>query len=394
MGVGFGRRPTFPICYTQVMKIQENVVLAPYSTLQIGGPAKYFAEVTNEGELKEALTSAKGKNLQVFILGGGSNVLFADIGFDGLVVRPLMKGREVSPPLPSPYDKGRVGEGILIKVGAGEELNGVVAWTVDSGWWGMENLSFIPGLTGALVIQNVGAYGQEASEIVESVEVFDTQDGSLRTFSKEQCGFTYRHSVFNTSEKGRYMILSVTLRLIKNGKPNISYKDLQSYFGRESPSQSEVREAVIKIRSGKGQDWQALPSAGSFFSNFRLNKNDFDSLLAHIASNFNPDRASELLALTQKIKAPSDDGLIKVPAAWILDNLLGLKGYMHNERVCVSPYHALNLINTGRATASDILDLFKYIRQLTYQKTGLILVNEPEFVGFEPEELKKYFALE
>ena len=201
-------------------------------------------------------------------------MLFADIGFDGLVVRPLMKGREVSPPLPSPYDKGRVGEGILIKVGAGEELNGVVAWTVDSGWWGMENLSFIPGLTGALVIQNVGAYCQEASEIVESVEVFDTQDGSLRTFSKEQCGFTYRHSVFNTSEKGRYMILSVTLRLIKNGKPNISYKDLQSYFGRESPSQSEVREAVIKIRSGKGQDWQALPSAGSFFSNFRLNKRD------------------------------------------------------------------------------------------------------------------------
>jgi len=372
------------------MEIKENTSLAPYTTLQIGGPAKYFVEVKDGEQLREAFAFAKEKNLPVFILGGGSNVLFADAGFDGLVIRPLVKGREVL----TPDVEGAQTSGVLVRVGAGEELNDVVAWTVDSGWWGMENLSFIPGLTGALVIQNVGAYGQEASEVVESVEVFDTKENVLKTFTKEQCGFTYRHSIFNTSERGRYIILFVTLSLTKNGKPNIAYKDLQNYFNGRVPSQEEVREAVIQIRTGKGQDWQALPSAGSFFSNFRLSQNDFDKLLAHIASNFSPERASELLVLTQKIKAPSDDGMIKVPAAWILDNLLGLKGYLHNERVCVSPYHALNLINTGRASAADMLDLFRHIRQLTHQKTGLTLVNEPEFVGFKPEELKRYFALE
>ena len=196
--------------------------------------------------------------------------------------------------------------------------------------------------------------------------------------------------------------------MIKNGKPNIAYKDLQNYFnispaslpplklrgGKGAiPTQAEVRDAVIKIRTGKGQDWQALPSAGSFFSNFRLTQDDFEKLLEKISAEFSQDKAEELRALATKIKAPSDDGMVKVPAAWVIDNLLGLKGYLHNERVCVSPYHALNLINTGRATANDLLGLFRYIRQLTYQKTGLVLVNEPEFVGFAPEELKKYFAL-
>ena len=196
----------------------ENMVLAPYTTLRIGGRARYFTEVANEEELRESLNFAKGNNLPVFILGGGSNVLFADVGFNGLVVRPLFKGLETSEVGPH-Y--------VQVRVGAGEVLDEVIAWTVENGWWGMENLSFIPGLSGALAIQNVGAYGQEASEVIESVEVFDMVNGKSQMLNRDECGFTYRHSRFNTYDKGRFVILSVTLKLKKDGKPNLTYKDLQ-----------------------------------------------------------------------------------------------------------------------------------------------------------------------
>lgn len=348
-------------------EIKENVPLAPLTTLRIGGNARYFVEVSNERELRESLDFAKEKSLAVFVLGGGSNILFADAGFDGLVIRPRIMG--ISP---------LVGEGMLVRVGAGEVLDDVVAWTVEQGFWGMENLSFIPGLTGALAIQNVGAYGQEASEVIESVEVMDRANYEFRIMNNEECGFTYRHSRFNTSDKGRFIILSITLRLRKSGKPNLKYKDLTEHFnslGCRTPKLGQVREAVIEIRKGKGQDPSEVWSAGSFFSNFKLTHEEFEGLCKKVG-----DRENELRDLVKKIAAPSDNGMIKMSAAWILDQLLGLKGTQVGGAK-LSDKQVLNMINVGNATASDCIELFEKTRALVLARTGLTLVNEPEFVG-------------
>ena len=337
------------------MEIKENIPLAPYTTLRIGGPAKYFIEVTNEQELNEGLAFAKARpsfakgsplgELPVFILGGGSNVLFADKGFDGLVIRPLIKGRNVQPASrwTTPNNE------ILVEVGAGEVLDDVIAWTVENDWWGMENLSFIPGLIGAMVIQNVGAYGQEASEVIESVEVMDILTLETKIISNKECKFDYRKSRFNTRDKNKFVILNVTFKLRKIGKPNISYKDLQGYFGDKMPKQKEVRGAVIKIRTDKGQDPNEIWSAGSFFKNF--------------------------------VVSDEEGNRYKISAAQVLDKTLNLKGFQVGGAK-LSEQQVLNVVNTGKATARDCIELFEKVRDLVGEKTGLTLINEPEFVGF------------
>ena len=336
------------------------MLLAPYTTLRIGGPARYFAEIENEQELSEGLTFAKVKpsGLPIFVLGGGSNILVSDKGFDGLVIRPMIMGREViSPPIPSPYNKGRAGEEIRIRVGAGEVLDDVIGWTVENGWWGLENLSFIPGLTGALAIQNVGAYGTEASEVIESVEVFDRANNDLRIMSNEECGFEYRRSRFNTTDKNKFIILRVLLKLKKNGRSNLSYEDVKSYFGNRLPAGKtgipkliELRNAIIEIRKNKGQDPNEIWSAGSFFKNF--------------------------------VVCDNEGVEYKISAAEILDKRLGLKG-LQVGGAKLSEKQVINMVNTGNATARDCIELFERVRAIVLDKTGLKLVNEPEFVGFE-----------
>ena len=350
------------------MNTSENVPLARYTTLRIGGPARYFVEVASENELREALAFARSKNLPIFILGGGSNVLFADRGFDGVVIRPMIMGREIVE---------ETDNYVKIKIGAGEVLDKVIEWTVGNSWWGLENLSFIPGLTGALAIQNVGAYGQEASEVIESVEVLDRSSYELRIMTHEECDFTYRHSRFNTYDKNKYVILKICLKLPKQGAPNLAYKDLQEYFDGKATSQTDVRKAVISIRTKKGQDQNEFWTAGSFFSNFKLTHVEFENLVKKVGNN----KEGELRELVKKVSAPSDGGKIKVPAAWILDRLLNLKGFQVGGAK-LSDRQVLNLINTGGATARDCIELFEKVRELVREKTGLVLVNEPEFVGF------------
>ena len=338
------------------MRILENIPLSKYTTLRIGGPARYFVEVTDEHELSEGLTFAKVKPSEtpVFILGGGSNILFADKGFDGLIIRPMIMGREIV---------RETDDHVLVRVGAGEVLDNVIDWAVKNNWWGMENLSFIPGLTGALAIQNVGAYGQEASEVIESVEVFDIANGKSQMLSWEECEFAYRHSRFNTRDKNKFVILRATLRLKKSGTPNLQYKDLQDYFGIAPASpppltirggsgeinQADVRKAVIEIRTKKGQDTSEVWSAGSFFKNFVVSDNDGNEY--------------------------------KISAAEILDKRLGLKGFRVGGAK-LSEKQVINVINAGGASAKDCIELFEQVREIVREKTGLILVNEPEFVGF------------
>lgn len=363
------------------MDIRENVNLKNYSTLGVGGPARYFAEVTTEEDLKEAIKFAQESKLLIFVLGGGSNILFSDQGFAGLVIRPLFKGITVQDSVL------HSSEDVIVSVGAGEELDRVVEWSVSEGYWGLENLSFIPGLIGALAIQNVGAYGQEASELIESVTVIEISTGEKKIMSRGECDFTYRHSRFNTYDKNKYVILSLTLKLSKTPHPKKDYKDVAKYFADHpnvEPALSSMREAIIVIRKKKGQDWKVLPSVGSFFSNFRLTHQEFENLCEKIKKDFSVEKEHELRELVGKVGAPSDksENKIKLPAAWIIDNLLNMKGYVHNERVRVSPYHALNLINTNNASSSDILELYHHLKKLVKEKTGLDLVNEPEFVGF------------
>ena len=326
------------------MRILENIPLSKYTTLRIGGPARYFVEVTDEHELSEGLTFAKVKPSEtpVFILGGGSNILFADKGFDGLIIRPMIMGREIV---------RETDDHVLVRVGAGEVLDNVIDWAVKNNWWGMENLSFIPGLTGALAIQNVGAYGQEASEVIESVEVFDIANGKSQMLSWEECEFAYRHSRFNTRDKNKFIILRVNLRLKKNDKPNIKYKDLQDYFSLRglTPKLGDIREAVVEIREKKGQDPNEFWSAGSFFKNFVVSDNDGNQY--------------------------------KISTAEILDKRLGLKGFRVGGAK-LSEKQVINVINVGNATAKDCIELFEQVREIVREKTGLILVNEPEFVGF------------
>ena len=369
------------------MQIRENVELAPLTTLKIGGPARYYVEVSSLAELTKAITFARDKRLPIYILGGGSNVLVSDAGFAGLIIKPNIQGRK----LLSEEDGPPPNQLAHIRVGAGESLDSLIAWCVGEGWWGLENMSYIPGTVAGAVMQNAGAYGQEIAEVIESIEAFDMLNGKSLMLNVGECNFTYRHSIFNTDQKGRYIILNVNLVLNKFGTPNLKYKDLTNFFaplrqgfaGQADISQKEVRSAIIEIRKSKGQDWVALPSAGSFFSNFQLTGQEFESLCEKIESEFSKEKSSELRDLVEKVKTPSDfkAGKIKLPSAWILDQLLGLKGYVHNERVRVSPYHALNLINTGGATARDMMNLFNYLKDLVYKRTGLVLVNEPDFVG-------------
>src|ERR1700704_5306049 len=211
------------------MTIQEKVPLAPLTTLQVGGEARYFAEITREDELQEAVKFGKGRELPLFVLGGGSNVVVADSGWPGLVIKIAIGG------IIAKTDDA-ASNAVLFSVGAGVEWDDFVAQTVVQNCAGVECLSGIPGSVGGTPVQNVGAYGQEVSDTIESVQVLDLKDGEVRELCSEACGFSYRTSIFNTSERGRFIVLRVTYALTPGGNPRITYADLKRHFeGRETP---------------------------------------------------------------------------------------------------------------------------------------------------------------
>src|SRR5690242_15900346 len=218
------------------MLLQENVALAPLTTFQIGGPARFFVEADSPAVVQEAVTFASSRNLPLFVLGGGSNLLVADAGWPGLVLRISISAFDQLP-----EDEGR----ILFEVGAGQSWDNFVSQSVAANCAGIECLSGIPGSVGGTPVQNVGAYGQEVSEVIESVQAIDLKDGHWRELCNPACGFAYRTSIFNTSERGRYIILRVTFALTPAGEPRLQYADLKKYFaGRTgAPSLAEVREA-------------------------------------------------------------------------------------------------------------------------------------------------------
>src|SRR5271165_4042749 len=268
------------------MTIQENVPLAPLTTLQVGGAARYFAQAKREDEVREAVDFAKTRELPLFVLGGGSNLVVADSGWPGLVLKIAIGG------ISAPTLQNATGNAVLFSVGAGVNWDDFVAQAVVQNCAGVECLSGIPGSVGGTPVQNVGAYGQEVADTIESVRAFDLKQDRVVVLPKPACGFRYRASIFNSTERGRYIILRVNYRLKRGGAPGLRYAELQKYFAdrsaAQSPSLAETREAVRAIRGSKGMlivpGDEDCRSAGSFFKNPVLGEDQFKELSARAAS--------------------------------------------------------------------------------------------------------------
>ncbi len=348
------------------MILREHVPLAPLTTLGVGGPARYFAEASDENEVQEAVEFARSRELPLFVLGGGSNVLVADTGFNGLVLKVDLRGVE----------RVVVGEDVTFRVAAGEDWDAFVARTVEEDCAGLECLSGIPGSVGGTPVQNVGAYGQDVSETIREVTALDRQTLELRAFSNAECGFAYRSSVFNTNLRDSYIILSVSFLLRRGGKPAIRYADLQKAFGSVSaePTLQQVRDAVREIRRSKamlivpGDD--NCQSAGSFFKNPVVSQVTFAELEARLSS-----RGMSLPSY------PASDGYRKLSAAWLVEHAGFAKGY-NRGAAGISRRHALAIVNRGGATAAEIVALKDEIQSRVLEELGVQLQPEPVFLGF------------
>ena len=333
------------------MEIREQVSLAEYTTFGIGGAARYFAEATVEADVTEAVSWAKGRGVPLFVLGGGSNLLVPDEGFDGLV---LLMGM-----------RGVAREGGSFDVGAGESWDELVSVTVAAGCAGMECLAGIPGSVGGTPVQNVGAYGQEVAETIISVRAFDRDAGEFVELSNAECGFRYRESIFNTSARGRFIVTQVRFGLLEGGAPRVAYADLQRRFAGVSPTLAEVAEAVREIRLGKGMLIVSgdpdCRSAGSFF------KNPIVSV-------------ETLVGIPGVPHWPAGEGRVKLPAAWLLEQAGFVKGF-GSGRIRISSRHTLALTNRGGATFADLMGMQDEIVARVFARFGVRLEREPVVLG-------------
>ena len=337
-------------------------LLRDHTTLRLGGPARDWVEATTEREVVDAVRRLDSAGEPVLVLAGGSNLVVADEGFEGTVVKVATSG--VASDSDDPDDLACLGA-VTVTVAAGESWDALVARAVDAGWVGIEALSGIPGSVGATPIQNVGAYGQEVSETLASVRTWDREQGRLRTFAAAECGFGYRTSRFK-EEPGRFVVLDVTF-LLKQGTLGapVRYAELAATLGVEQGERAplaDVRAAVLKLRSGKGmvldpEDHDTW-SAGSFFTN------------PVVAAAEIPDGAP----------AWPQDGGVKTSAAWLIEQAGFRKGY-GGGRLSLSTKHTLALTNRGGATTADLLELAREIRDGVEARFGIRLVNEPVLVG-------------
>ena len=341
------------------MEMREYEPLKNRTTLRVGGVARYFAEAKSEEEAREVCIFAKEKNLPLFVLGGGSNVVVADAGFSGVVLSPHMRGIEI-------VEENE--QTVTLSLGAGEVLDSLIEETVARGYWGLENLSLIPGFVAGLAIQNVGAYGVEASEYIDTVRAFDRETGEYVTLKNTECDFGYRSSRFNTIDKGRFVVTALTLTLSKVPTPMLSYRGVAERLG-ESKEQEDIRRVIMDIRKEKDLDPETVWSVGSFFKNHEVSKAEYQSILARLT----PTQQS---FLTARVFPLADS--YKIPSAALID-MLELKRTCIGG-ACVSAMQANMLVNTGEATAEDIHALYGRVVGVVYAATGITLQNEPEFV--------------
>jgi len=367
--------------------LQNATVLADYTTLGIGGPAKIFVSADTTHALIDAVRSADKAGEPVLLIGGGSNLVVADAGFPGTVIHVNTRGLTFID----------AGDGAVdVTVAAGADWDDVVAAAVGEGLAGLEPLSGIPGRAGATPIQNVGAYGREVAEVITEVRVYDRQEDQIRIIPNQGCRFSYRSSLFksgrpealvtspgNTRSQAagqpRYVVLDVTFRLVRQSlSAPVKYAELAAELGVEMGERSavgEVRAAVIKIRSRKGMVLNPgdpdTRSAGSFFTNPVITAEEFAGV----------ETAAAARQAGQVPHYPAGDGLVKVPAAWLIEHSGFAKGYGAPGPARVSSKHTLALVNAGEATTANLLALAREIAAGVQAAYGVTLTPEPILVG-------------
>ena len=352
------------------MLMEENKSLAPFTTIEIGGPARWFAEATSEADVAEAAAWVREREVPLFVLGGGSNLLVSDAGFDGLVLHIGLKGIHVREGAENSNEH-------VYEAAAGEDWDNFVSRIVEDNCAGVECLAGIPGTVGGTPVQNVGAYGQEVSSVIERVRAFDLDQQSFVEFTATECGFAYRRSRFNAADRNRYVVTRVDYQLIRGGPPALHYADLQRAFPDGSkPALNDVATAVRGIRRSKGmlleEGQPDCRSAGSFFKNPVLTETQVERIASSTGKQ--PPRFPAG-------PKPEFAALVKVPAAWLIDQAGFAKGYASGA-AGVSTLHTLALVNRGGATACDILALADQINSAVVSRFGIRLEMEPVLVGF------------
>ena len=336
------------------MDVMTNISLKQYTTMKLGGEARYMATADSASDVVSLYRNARKENLPIFVLGGGSNVITHDEVFEGIVLLNKIKGFEIISENDETTD---------IKIGAGEVWDEVVEKAIELGLQGIEAMSGIPGTAGAAPVQNVGAYGQEIADTLISLEAYDSKTDTIVTISADECDFSYRNSIFRDKEKGRYCILNITLQLNKAEPKPPYYASLQKYIDENDIREvnlSVIRVAVLNIRSEKLPDPAELPSAGSFFKNALVEKWKLEELQKEYSDI--PNYAMS-------------DGRYKIPTGWLIDKA-GLRGYRsHGMRVYEK--NALVLVNDSATGYDDLAAIREEIVQIVFDKFGIKIEQEP-----------------
>jgi len=343
---------------------RENVPLAPYCTLEVGGPARYFVEARDETMVQAALAWARRRGLAMRVIGGGSNLLVADEGVEALVVRIGLRG----------VTARRRGPHAVVTAAAGEPWDALVGRAVERGWAGLECLSGIPGSVGATPIQNVGAYGQEVSETVIHLRALDTRDGKVLTLSNHDCRFTYRDSVFKSGEPERWVVLAVRYRLRPGGAPTVRYAEVERHLGARgtgTPSLADVRASVLDIRRSKSMVIEPgdenRRSCGSFFTN----------PIVTVAAAAKVQAVASDPAMPQW---PQPDGRVKLAAGWLIERAGFARG-LRDGPVGLSTRHALAIVAHEGAQARDVARFARRVQAVVAERFGVRLIPEPVFWG-------------
>ena len=354
------------------MEIRENILLAPYTTFRIGGPARWFMEASNEAEVTEAVQFARNQKAELFVLGGGSNLLVADKGFPGVVLRVVNRGiREYGD-----------GHSSVFTAAAGESWDSFVTSVVERDYAGVECMTGIPGTVGGTPVQNVGAYGQEVSTTIVSVRALDRNTLRMVDFAGANCEFGYRRSTFNTTARERYIVMEVSYRLRRHGNPHLVYKELADAFAGKAtpPKLTQVSKMVKDIRRRKGmlliEGDANSRSAGSFFKNPVVSESQLADISARVTKEANLIKGGHV-AIPHFASEP---GTVKLLAGWLIEHAGFPKGFALGQ-AAISSKHTLAIVNRGEATAAGILALRDEIRKRVLAQFGICLEQEPVYVS-------------
>jgi UDP-N-acetylmuramate dehydrogenase len=357
------------------MTPQTDVRLAPLCTMGVGGAARWFVSAHTDSDVCDALRWARSSNVAVSVLGGGSNVVIADEGIDGLVIHVNVTGRETR----------RANASVEYRVGAGEPWDPFVASTLEDGCGGVECLSGIPGFVGGTPVQNVGAYGQDVSSTITAVHVVERTSGAPRVFANAECRFGYRTSRFKHADRDRYIVTAVEFSLPRDARPTVQYADVVAYLAAadiSNPSLDDVRDAVLAIRRRKGMVIEegnaANKSCGSFFVNPIVTRDD----LARTQAATGIDAVPHYVI---------DTTSVKIPAAWLIEHAGFPKGTTRGP-VGISPFQAQAIVNLGAAQAADVVALAADVKRAVWNTFGISIVPEPVFMGFAPSSELKFLV--